>query len=320
MTNLHGRGNWRKESSTAPSLLTKSCHDIDFLLWMLCSPPSKSQGSPHLPSILTSTGSLKQFRRSRKPKEAGAATNCLQCPIQESCTYSAPRIYHDNQLAKGNTDWPVNIVNPEIESCYSVKGEEAAKDMLFETLREDYNSHTSQSEIERRPWFGRCVWESNNDVCDDQFVTITWEDDLPPGSEAISTTHLAKTANFHMIAQTEKQCERRGWIYGTNGEISYDGTTISVYDFASQKTQHHNPPRRGGGHGGGDDGLAQQFLKAINAVNNHDMTIEEAQTEHLGCALEEVIRSHALVFAAEEARRERKVVDWKLWWSERVKS
>lgn len=285
---------------------------------MLCSPPRKSEGPAHLPSYLTSTGSLKQFRRSRKPKEAGEATNCLQCPIQDSCAYSAPRIYHEKQLAKGNTDWPVNIVNPEIESCYTVKGRDAAKDMLFHTLRDDYDSHTPQSEINHRPWFGRCVWESDNDVCDDQFVTITWEDDPVPGLEPSLTSRCSKTANFHMIAHTEKQCERRGWIYGTKGEISYDGTTISVYDFTTELFQHYNPPRRGGGHGGGDDGLAQQFLKAISAVDNHDMTVDEAQTEYLGCTLEEVIRSHALVFAAEEARTQRKVVDWKQWWSEKV--
>ena len=34
------RGNWRRADTSAPSLLTKSCHDIDILLWLLCSPPS----------------------------------------------------------------------------------------------------------------------------------------------------------------------------------------------------------------------------------------------------------------------------------------
>ncbi|KAH0090901.1 hypothetical protein KCU84_g8173, partial [Aureobasidium melanogenum] len=67
-------------------------------------------------------------------------------------------------------------------------------------------------------------------------------------------------------------------------------------------------------HGGGDYGLATQFLKAIDAVKSKKMSIEEAQTQHLGCTLEEVIRSHALVFAAEEARLEKKVIDWQHYW------
>ncbi|KAL1311244.1 hypothetical protein AAFC00_001433 [Neodothiora populina] len=318
------RGNWRKESTTAPSLLCKSCHDIDFLLWMLCSPPKDSTAPAHIPSSLSSTGSLKQFRRLRKPAAAGDATNCLKCNTRDTCVYSAPRIYYDKQLAKGNTDWPVNIVEPEIESCYITQGAEAAKEMLFNSLGADYDAQkTPRRHIEARPWYGRCVWESDNDVCDDQFVTITWDDEpatCPSTGQETSPLHFAKTASFHMIAQTEKQCERRGWIYGSEGEISYDGTTITVYDFATQGFTRHDPPRRGGGHGGGDDGLATQFLKAIDAVLNHGVGVEEAQAEHLGCSLEEVVRSHALVFAAEEARRDRKVVDWKDWWAQSMKT
>ncbi|THZ65927.1 streptomycin biosynthesis protein StrI [Aureobasidium pullulans] len=276
------RGNWRKESTTAPSLLTKSCHDIDFLLWMLCSPPPGTNHPPHVPASVASFGSLKQFQQSRKPASAGTATNCLRCPIEKTCTYSAPRIYYNNQLAKGNTDWPVNIVNPEIEACYNDHGKEAAKEMLFKTLEIDYDESTSPEEIHKRPWFGRCVWESENDVCDDQFVLLSWNDDPLPGTANAGLpcpegndppARMAKTASFHMIAQTEKQ-----W------------------------------------HGGGDYGLATQFLKAINAVKSKEMVIEEAQTTHLGCTLEEVIRSHALVFAAEEARLGNKVVDWQQWW------
>ena len=121
-----------------------------------------------------------------------------------------------------------------------------------------------------------------------------------------------------MIAGTEKQCERRGRIYGTKGEIEYDGTTIRVYDFATDSAQTYNPPRRGGGHGGGDDGLALQFLKAVQAVRDGKMTAEQAQREHIGCTHEEIIRSHALVFAAEEARKGMKVVRWQEWWEVNV--
>lgn len=291
---------------------------------MLCSPPPGNNQPAHLPVSVASFGSLKQFRRFRKPADAGNATNCLSCEIQSTCTYSAPRIYYDNQLAKGNTDWPVNIINPEIEACYRDKGEEAAKDMLYKTLEIDYTDNTSSEEIESRPWFGRCVWNSDNDVCDDQFVLLSWNDDplprtmdkhWPRHGPNDSPARTAKSASFHMIAQTEKQCERRGRIYGERGEMSYDGTTITVYDFATGEFQHHHPQRPGGGHGGGDFGLAAQFLKAIEAVTSKAMSIDEAQTKHLGCTLEEIVRSHALVFAAEEARLENKVVDWKEWWS-----
>ena len=313
------RGNWRKESVTAPSLLTKSCHDIDFLLWILCSPPPSSSNPPHLPSYVSSTGSLTYFKSTRKPALAGKATNCLSCPAESECLYSAKKIYQENHLSKGNAGWPVHIVDPEIEDCLTQQGQTAAEAKLMARLAEDYDSTTPQDKIDSRPWFGRCVYESDNDVCDDQIVTISWEDDPLTLS---STNRLkgrgAKTATFHMIAFTEAQCERRGWVYGSKGEISYNSKEIRVYDFATKETQTHYPHQPGGGHGGGDAGLVMQYVKAADAVKNKGTGVEEAQKKHIGCSLEEVIRSHAMVFAAEEARRERTIVPWKKWWENNV--
>ena len=240
--------------------------------------------------------------------------------------YSAKKIYYERHLAKGNAGWPVNIVDPEIEECVAGLGdrrhdEAAAKATLMQRLAEDYSSDTPQSEIDTRPWFGRCVYESDNDVCDDQMVTITWDEDpLPLDGVAGSSVRCrgAKTATFHMVAFTEKQCERRGRIYGTKGEIGYDSKVIKVHDFTTGQMKIYHPHQLGGGHGGGDDGLAQQYVKAIDAVKNQGMNVEEAQRLYIGCSLEEVIRSHAMVFAAEEARREKKVVVWTDWWAANV--
>ena len=203
--------------------------------------------------------------------------------------------------------------------------DDAARLRLRGRLAADYDKHTPQADIDRRPWFGRCVYESNNDVCDDQVVTMTWEDDpLPTDHQSDMVTRLkgrgAKTATFHMTAFTEKRCERRGRVYGSKGEIEYDSKTIHVYDFASEQTQTHHPRDRGGGHGGGDAGLAEQYVKAIDAVKNQNMSVPEAQTMYIGCTLDEIIRSHAMVFAAEEARKQRKVVDWAEWWRVHVKA
>lgn len=312
------RGNWRKESKTAPSLLTKSCHDIDFLLWLLCSPISSNTDlKPHLPSTISSTGSLKLFKPSRKPREAGEATNCLFCPIKETCMYSAPRIYHDRHLAKGQAAWPVHIVDPEVEDLYLNTSPEAARQKLFQTLAEDYTlGETPREEIEARPWYGRCVWESDNDVLDDQYVTFEWEDDSTQGD---TLGRQAKTATFHMIAHSLAQCERRGRVYGSTGEIGYDSKSITVHGFTSDSTEVFEPEVPGNSHhGGGDDGLASQFVKAVAAVKNEGMAVEHAQREFMGCTLEEVVRSHAAVFAAEEARLGKKVVDWDEWWAKNV--
>lgn len=320
---INHRGNWRKESTTAPSLLTKSCHDIDFLMWMLCSPSSKDVNAPpHLPSYITSSGSRKFFRIERKPKAAGTATNCLSCAHEPNCLYSAKNIYIERHLNSGNVEWPVNVVNPEIEDIYKISGKEAAAERLLVNLAEDYTAATPKDQVEGRPWFGRCVWESDNDVCDDQCVTITWEDDPVEtrDGQPVLEGRGAKSAQFHMIAFTEQQCERRGWIYGTEGEIEYDSRVIKVHNFARGQTKTYSPHMTGGGHGGGDEGLARQFLMGVSAVDSGAMSAADAQREYLGCDLEEAFRSHAVVFAADDARTKRQVVDWKKWWSEQVES
>ena len=251
----------------------------------------------------------------------------------------------------------MKIVEPEIEDYHRKGGMEGAEVRLLERLSEDYDDSTAQQHVDSRPWFGRCVWEASNDVCDDQTVTLSWEDEdvdenydddddddfdnnnnnnnnkrnlLAPNAEAdarqkmikrrATTTarRLAKTATFHMIAHTDSICQRRGRVYGTHGEIAYDSKTIKVYDFATGKSQEFHPSEGVGGHGGGDRGLIEHFIRAVNEAKSGTCSAEEAQLRHMGCTLDDIIRSHALVFAAEEARRCGKVVGWQNWWEREV--
>lgn len=322
-THSYVRGNWRRETELGVgSLLTKSCHDIDFLVWLLSSPApgSHKDTPPHHPRTITSSGNLTQFLQRRKPKEAGSATNCLSCPIERKCNYSAVRIYKERHLLNGKVDWPLDIVCPDIEDTYKISGIAAAEKTLMTALAEDYDKNsTPDNEIAARSWYGRCVWESDNNVCDDQFVTIKWDDEGGAGGR------IAKTANLHMISPSEKQCERRGRIYGTEGEIEYDSRTIKIYSFATNEfTTIEIPkaknPKEEKAHGGGDWALTRMFVGAVDAVENQGWDVRDAQAHFIGCTLEEAVRSHAVVFAAEEARREEKVVKWQSWWDEQVKS
>ncbi|EGY21886.1 hypothetical protein VD0002_g4308 [Verticillium dahliae] len=307
------RGNWRREATTAPSLLTKSCHDVDLLLWLLAAPYKSGSAHPfHVPVSVSSTGALTTYRKARKPTAAGHATNCMTCPLaDDGCKFSAKKIYLGPELASletGNRSWPVKIVLPEIEDMPDLA---QAKEALAKKLGEDYSTATPDREVAARPWFGRCVYESDNDVCDDQFVTLAWDDE--PSIEG-APPRFAKQATLHMVATTKKICERYSHIYGTNGEIFADSRTITVEDFSTGQTTVYNPKMELSGHGGGDMGLARQFVLAVQGVKNEGMEVQTAQDEFIGCSLGEAIMSHLVVFAAEEARREGKVVKLGQWW------
>lgn len=307
-THSYVRGNWRNSSKTGPSLLTKSCHDVDLIMWLLASPLVAGHGDTHLPKSVSSSGHLSYFTKMRKPDRADS-TNCMTCQLgDEGCKYSAKHVYLGPKykgLETGNVKWPMDVLVPDIED-YPTQEEKVSA--VTKVLEEDYDKSTPESEVRSRNWFGRCVFESDNDVCDEQFVTFAWPDTIRP----------AKHAVFHMVAQTNKQCDRYSNFYGDNGEIYADSTKIVVENFEKKTRETYRPTIEDIGHGGGDIGLTRQFVLACGKTKNDGMSIRAAQDEIIGCTLEEVLRAHVAVFAAEEARLENKVVDWREWWQSNV--
>ena len=134
------RGNWRSEKVASFMLLTKSCHDLDWLSYIV----GKKWAS------VSSFGSLKHFRKEEKPKNAG--DRCLDCDYEPNCPYSAKKIYF-GRLKRRITGWPVNILTPNV-----------TEETLHEALRTGP--------------YGRCVYECDNDVVDHQVVNIQFENDV----------------------------------------------------------------------------------------------------------------------------------------------
>ncbi|KAJ6643944.1 putative oxidoreductase YteT [Pseudolycoriella hygida] len=254
------RGNWHNESESTFSLLAKCCHDIDLISYMLDEKCTK----------ISSFGSLSHFKKEKKPKEAGNAMNCLDCSYESSCPYSAKKIYIEEFRKNGNSQWPINVVQP--------KGNIDIEN-LTAALREGN--------------YGRCVYEMDNDVCDQQVVSMEFES--------------GTTATMSMVAFTEAICQRKTRIFGTRGEIEGDGSDeIKLYDFASRDTTIIHPSEQSAcddvvksGHGGGDFGLMQAFLYACATGNDRYITSGARET----------FDSHLYVFAAEHARRTGTVVD-----------
>ncbi len=91
------RGNWRRESTSGPMILSKCCHDFDILLWLL---QTKVK-------YLNSFGSLTHFTPENAPP--GATERCTDgCPAAETCKYEATRRY-----AHDGAGWPLDAVTLE---------------------------------------------------------------------------------------------------------------------------------------------------------------------------------------------------------------
>ncbi len=61
-------------------------------------------------------------------------------------------------------------------------------------------------------------------------------------------------------------------------------------------------------------------MLAVDRVKNHNANVAEAQKEYIGCSLADIIMTHSMVFAAEEARHGKTVVDFPSWWEKQVVS
>jgi len=244
------RGNWRNEAGSSFMLMTKSCHDLDWIRYIFGVPCRK----------IASFGSLFHFRRENQP--AGAADRCLDCPVEPDCPYSAKRIYL-GRFQRDQTGWPLDVLTDE---------------MTLENL----------TEALRTGPYGRCVYACDNDVVDNQVVAMEFEG--------------GRTATFTMTA-FDGQTDRRTRIFGTRGRLSGDGRHIEHLDFRTDRTEviDTQVAADGGiltGHGGGDGGLFEAFIMAVADGDPSKVLSGPAES----------LESHLIVFAAERARRENRVV------------
>ncbi len=243
------RGFWRNEAESSFMLLSKSCHDLDWIRYVMGVPCQK----------VSSFGSLKHFRREEKPSAAGDATRCVACAYEPQCPYSAVKIYLTN--VGDQPSWPSATLVPV---------------WSLENLRRA---------VAEGPW-GRCVYECDNDVVDNQAVIMAFA-----GARTATFTMTAFNAGGH----------RKTRIFGTRGEIYGDGSNIEHFDFLTRTRRiidtNAADATIAGGHGGGDEGLMEAFLAAVAGDSGQVIS-----------GPDETLESHRMVFAAERARRENRVV------------
>jgi len=249
------RGNWSRERDSTFMLMAKSCHDIDWIRYVI----------GHRCLRVSSFGSLHHFRKEAKPKEAGDAKKCLDCPLKDTCPYSAKTVYL-TAAERGHKGWPVSVIvthkEPDIESVHEA--------------------------LMTGP-YGRCVYECDNDVVDNQVVNMEFEG--------------GRTSSFSMVAYSQDMCIRKTRIFGTHGQLEADGHTITLHNFRAEgmtSVIHPEapPPTKMMGHQGADYYLMRNFVAAVGKDQPNLILSGPLDT----------LESHLIVFRAEQARREGKVV------------
>lgn len=239
------RGMGSNSLKLSSMLLQKSCHDMDLTTYI----------SGKKIKRVASFGSLNYFKQENCPPNAPKF--CLDgCPHSETCPYDVIKLYF----------------NEDTDPAYLRQmGVVKDKNHLMELLK------TNQ--------FGRCVFQCDNDVVDNQVVAVEFED--------------GTTSSFTMCSHngTERRTMK---ISLTNGEIDYNGADPNHIVVWS-----HNPLQKeiievavNGTHGGGDRAIMNSF---VNAIASNDRS-------KLLTPIEKSFEGHLLVFAAEEARRTGKVV------------
>ncbi|TXT61992.1 MAG: putative oxidoreductase YteT [Promethearchaeota archaeon] len=295
------RGEWANREKSSPMILAKCCHDLDLLYWFV----------KDLPAKICSTGSLSYFIEENAPE--GAPKYCVEgCPIEESCLYYAPRIYIDIEpiiqivqrsnkrfykflmkLRKDHVkfltylskiipplkrlrywrDWPVNY--------------------LYEDEEEDYSDEIKRRILKSSP-YGKCVYQSDNNVVDHQLVQIEFSNGL--------------TANLtmHGFSESEGRTLRIDGTKGTlKGEFMSYGENITIFDHYTGKEEivfQKELDVSGAQHGGGDYKLLDAFIKTLTTRETASLTNAR-----------EAIESHIMAFAVDEARLQQKMVNMDIY-------
>ncbi len=250
------RGNWRKEEDSSSMIMAKSCHDLDLLQYYA---DSKCE-------TVYSVGDLTYFKKSNQPKDA--ANRCSECKLINDCPYSAENVYvkYWHSLGKPEDAWPFNVICEDLP-------------LTEEKIRKAYQNGG----------YGKCVFDCDNDVVDNQYVTMTFENGVK--------------ANLTMTAFT-KDIGRIMTFHGTLGSIKFDEAEdfIKVQAFGKDTqiikiSDLLNPDIVSSyGHGGGDYMLMDDL---------YNMGVKKAECS---TTLEKSVESHLMAHAAELSRKTGKAV------------
>lgn len=240
------RGNWHDEFASTPSLLAKCCHDLDLIAWFVDSPCA----------TVSSVGSLKFFKKENAPE--GSTDFCMGgCKVKKNCPYDAEALYITDPFYKAK-------FIKHMKRTLTGKAKNSKEDVVDAIKHGDY---------------GRCVFRCDNNVCDNQNVTMNFEN----GAVAVLNLNGFSDKMF-----------RESHIVGTKGELIGYNTKLKMNIFGERpKTVHTGSPGMTG-HVEGDILIISNFIKIIcgEKTDLSDITTIDA-----------TVISHDIALAAEKSRK-----------------
>ena len=223
------------------------------------------------PASVSSFGSKATFSEDKCPE--GATEYCYQCPWNDSCIYNAYKTEIQEDTIPFYT-W-ADVGKP-----------------LSEITLEDKIEHL------KHDVFGKCIYKTGMTIVDRQSVSLNFEN--------------GSIATLHMIGATTRY-GRRIHIVGTKGDIQgsindnkftlsvlkpvkweYTEELIDIEELSGKSAKENAVS----GHYGGDYYLMRDVVRCLN----------NAGTSNSITTVEDSINGHLCVYAAEESRKNKKIV------------
>ena len=241
MSTSHVRGKWNNSDRCHTSmLLAKCCHDLDIMVWMM---------GEDKPVSVSSFGSNIQFRPENAPENSG--NRCLvDCPLVDTCLYSAKRIYidHPDRWAFYVWDKLEHLENPTIED---------------------------KIELLKTSPYGICAYKSDNNVVDHQSVLVNFR------SGATGTHNMVGGAVRGL--RTIHITGTKGEIFGNCEDGSFTVSKINPAPGCEYDNEVINTFVNGDAHGGGDLKLIKDFVDYVreDKMSVSCTSIETSLSGHL---------------------------------------
>jgi len=254
-------------NNSPPIMLTKSCHDLDILEYIIGSAARQ----------VYSVGDLMEFRPENAPE--GAADRCIDCKHHEegTCLYDAVKT-HCPELYE--YEIPEDLIPRVLAPQFFQQ-----KLIPYDPPTPDDPKTKAKLEALKTSDYGRCAYKMGNTVPDRQTVTIQYENGV--------------IANFTLNAHNPEM-NRRILVYGTKGLIQgqLDGGEIFITRHTGMRRNH--PTERielqaKGAHGGGDIQLIADFYDQVERFERGEKVDTRSNAEAS-------LSSHLQAFAAEESR------------------